>query len=446
MSESSVLSRTPRLPAGIAALALTAVLLLLSALIPVSADAAARVTIKNEFGKAEADLTYSTQVTVSGTGFQSVKGGFGGIYVLFGWVKDGAWQPSKGGTTGNGDYLYVPDEETKDNAGYQRFVAFPGSDTEYAANGGTIAADGTWSATMYVPGPTFEAVGRDGSVSSVDCRKVTCGILTIGAHGVTNAKNETFTPIAFKSIFDSAPKKDTEAEATPTATDSATSGATSATDAASGSATVAPSTGSATIKVDTNTAMVGRVLAFTATGFVEGEQVTAVLDEGIAAVGPLTTGKAGAVAGVIQLPAQVKMGTHTLTVTGAASAKVATVNFPVKADPAAVVAPEPEPASPWWSPSWLPSWPIVLFVVLALALLIASIVWRVRGGRRDSKHNGGNRRAKSGPGAPGVPVPGTPVAAAPVAAGTAAPFASSAPVPEPAPVTVPATQDEEIVR
>ena len=83
--------------------------------------------VANPDGQAKIDPTYATTLTVSGSGFQSVKGGHGGIYVFFGTVKPG-WQPSKGGATGE-DYFYVPDSEAKDNQGFQRYVAFPGSDT-----------------------------------------------------------------------------------------------------------------------------------------------------------------------------------------------------------------------------------------------------------------------------------------------------------------------------
>lgn len=156
-----------------------------------SASAAARVTTT----PGTADPEYATRVRLHGAGFQSVKNGFGGIYVLFGTVT-GAWRPSEGGASG-ADYVYVQDSETKDNHGYQRFVAFPGDPTAYAANGGTVKADGTWDATLVIPGAVFPAKGRDGSVRQVDCRKVRCGVITIGAHGVANAHNETFTPVEF---------------------------------------------------------------------------------------------------------------------------------------------------------------------------------------------------------------------------------------------------------
>lgn len=138
-----------------------------------------------------------TDISVSGTGFQSVEGGFGGIYVFYGWVDESngdAWKPSNGGKTGE-DYVYVPDTEAKDNNGFQRFVTFPGSGTASAANGGTLEADGTWSLNMKTPGGKFDGVDRDGNTKTIDCTEVTCGIITIGAHGVANPSNESFTPV-----------------------------------------------------------------------------------------------------------------------------------------------------------------------------------------------------------------------------------------------------------
>ncbi|HEY0217304.1 MAG TPA: hypothetical protein VGC57_13025 [Cellulomonas sp.] len=183
-----------------AALALAAVTAVLSAAVLTAAPAwaAPAVTIQNADGTAVASTTGPTTMTVSGTGFQSIPGGFGGIYVMFGWVADpaGAWAPSQGGVSGQ-DYRYAADTASIDNEGFQRFVAFPGSDTAAAANGGELAADGTWSVTMTVPAPQLELVGLDDVTEAVDCTVVTCGILTIGAHGVANGANETFTPITF---------------------------------------------------------------------------------------------------------------------------------------------------------------------------------------------------------------------------------------------------------
>lgn len=144
---------------------------------------------------ATADPEYATEVELSGTGFQSIPKGHGGIYVLFGWV-DTTWRPSQGGAAGVA-YRYVQDGEAKDNNGFQRFVAFPDSDTSSAANGGVIAANGTWRTKIVIPGARFKAADRTGSVTEVDCLAVRCGVITIGAHGVVNPTNETFTPIAF---------------------------------------------------------------------------------------------------------------------------------------------------------------------------------------------------------------------------------------------------------
>jgi len=170
-----------------------------------AAQAAPRVsiTVKDKPSlSGVADSTYLTEVTVSGSGFQSVQNGFGGIYVLFGWANPSTWKPSAGGRTGS-DYRYVYDDETNP-VGYQLFVSFPGSSTGYANNGGYLKANGTFSATMKIPGPVFEAYNRSGAVTSVDCVKTQCGIMTIGAHGIVNAKNETFTPLSFQKIYSAA--------------------------------------------------------------------------------------------------------------------------------------------------------------------------------------------------------------------------------------------------
>jgi hypothetical protein len=164
------------------------------------AQAAAQVTIT---GQPEAGSQSTLQL--QGTGFQSVQGGFGGIYVLFGWVDDpsgGSWTPSNGGTTGE-NYRYVYDDESNP-AGFQVFVTFPGSSTADAANGGEVAADGTWSAQIKVPGAVFNTFDRQLNETQVDCSQVTCGIITIGAHGVKNANNESFTPVTWSGAAASA--------------------------------------------------------------------------------------------------------------------------------------------------------------------------------------------------------------------------------------------------
>lgn len=161
---------------------------------PVARAAAVEVAVTGE----ELQANGETKLELRGSGFQSVQGGFGGIYVLFGWVDDpsgGSWRPSQGGVTGE-DYRYAFDDETNP-VGYQVFVAFPGSSTGYAANGGEVREDGTWEAAITVPGARFISYDRDQNEAEVDCLTGQCGIITIGAHGVQNANNETFTPVQF---------------------------------------------------------------------------------------------------------------------------------------------------------------------------------------------------------------------------------------------------------
>lgn len=319
------------------------------------AGAAGRVTVESAAGGATADPDYATTVTVTGAGFQSITGGFGGVYVLFGWVSDGSsWRPSNGGEVG-ADYRYVPDSESKDNQGFQRFVAFPGSETEDAANA-VMAADGSWSVEMVVPGASFESQDRSGGVSSVDCLEVTCGIITIGAHGVKNANNETFTPIDFRAAGGGgASTGETDAEATPADT----------------AATAAR------VGYTTTTAIPGQALSFTGQGFDPGELVVATLDDGVSAVGPLTAGPSGEIAGVLPLPADLRVGTHLLTLTGAASGRVAESDVTVSADPvSAATATEPVAVA---------TWPYVVLgvaVLVALVLLVLSIATSVRRGVR----------------------------------------------------------------
>lgn len=197
------LARSGRaIAAAVAALLLVSGAVVLDAQ-PASAAPRVSITVKDRPGMSGvADSTYLTEVVVSGTGFQSIQNGFGGIYVLFGWADQGSWRPSQGGHTGS-DYRYVYDDESNP-VGYQLFVSFPGSSTGYANNGGYLSADGSWSTTMKIPGPRFQAYDRAGNVTEVDCLAVQCGIMTIGAHGVLNAANESFTPIAFQQIYSAA--------------------------------------------------------------------------------------------------------------------------------------------------------------------------------------------------------------------------------------------------
>jgi hypothetical protein len=330
-----------------------------TALVPAPVQAAARVSVGNDRGSATADPSSATTLKVGGSGFQSIKGGHGGIYVFFGTVT-GAWQPSKGGQVGR-NYRYVPDSESRNNRGFQKFVAFPGSDTADAANGGTIKADGTWSTTITVPGARFKTVDRTGSTVEVDCLEVTCGVITIGAHGVKNARNESFTPVAFEPPAGGR---------TPSPDPTDAPGAGAVPPAAAGAPAAAPAKvgGKATAVVDPATAVVGRVLSFTGRGFVPGEQVVATLDDGVAAVGPLGAGPSGEIAGVLQLPASATAGTHVLRLTGAASGATPSVNFPVAADRAALAASAEDAGG---TPPWVPP----AFVGLAGVALLGAVAF-----------------------------------------------------------------------
>ncbi|TFH70409.1 hypothetical protein [Cellulomonas sp. HD19AZ1] len=181
----------------------------------------ATVTVEAPAGVA-ADT--ATTVEVRGTGFQVVPGGFGGVYVLFGWVDDpagGTWQPSAGGTTGT-TLRYAVDDAARENAGYQRFVAFPGASTAVEANGGELAADGSWATTLTVPGARFTALDASGGTVELDCTTVTCGVITIGAHGIANAHNETFTPVVLTGATPDDAAVGTTPEPPPAATDAPT--------------------------------------------------------------------------------------------------------------------------------------------------------------------------------------------------------------------------------
>ncbi|MDR0504457.1 MAG: hypothetical protein LBG70_01425, partial [Bifidobacteriaceae bacterium] len=242
----------------------------------------ASVKVSGEGGAARASATKPTMLQLVGTGFQSIKGGFGGIYVLFGTVH-GVWQPSAGGLSGR-DYLYVPDEQSKDNAGREKFVAFPGSETADSANGGLISDAGKWSTTLVVPGPTFTVQDAAGKIQQVDCRQVQCGVITIGAHGVVNANNETFTPVSFNATAkpSSTPKTnstpmltqapsstplaqpgDVPQSVPPAATASPTGLATAATGSQGEQGSASEQLAVTTIGIDTTTAIVGHALAFT---------------------------------------------------------------------------------------------------------------------------------------------------------------------------------------
>ncbi|MEO9325891.1 hypothetical protein ABFT23_20525 [Nocardioides sp. C4-1] len=349
------------------------------------AHAESRVDVTNDRGGSEADLRYQTRLTVEGSGFQTVRGGFGGVYLMFGWVRDpdgGSWRPSRGGLTG-ADYQYIPDSESAaDNRGYLTYVAFPGSSTAGEADA-VLSDAGGFRVDLAVPGPVFQAVDRDGDVAEVDCREVTCGVITIGAHGVKNARNETFTPVAFGDVYDVAPAT-SEPTGTPSAAPTGSSGPATRAPAAQAPAAQAPAAeapkaaGPAAVTVDRATATAGHAMVFNAQGFTPGEQVVAVLDDGIAALGPMAAGASGEIAGVLQLPVDLGVGTHELRLTGAASGTEVSQRFPVSAAAVPVaVADDGEAADGGRGATVF----LVVAVVVLLLALAGSVLARLRGRR-----------------------------------------------------------------
>lgn len=357
-----------------------ALVLAVSGSVASPAWAAGTVTVVGPDGGAALAADHASAITVTGSGFQSIPKGFGGIYVMFGWVDDpagGSWRPSAGGVAGE-DYRYVPDAESADNNGYQRFLAFPGGETEASANG-TLGADGSWSVDMNVLGAVFESQDRAGRVTTVDCREVTCGVITIGAHGVKNATNETFTPVSFAAATAA-----TGAEAAPAP---------------------AAAVGTVRVGVETSSVVAGSSIVFTGQGFTPGEQVVAALDGGLTAVGPLTAGAQGEVAAALPVPRDIRNGTHLVTLRGAGSGGVAETEVTVSGGAADMVADA--------TPS-VPTWAIVLLlacVALSLALVVASIataIVRARAARAAAAGSAGaaapaaGRRGTAGPEASGV--------------------------------------------
>lgn len=195
----------------------------------------ATVEAVNENGSPTALIDGGTVLSLKGTDFQAIKGGAGGVYVVFGWVSDPesmAWSPTNGGVTGD-NYRYAPDAEDEGNKGFSRYVAFEGSKTAAAANGGFVAADGTWETELAIPTAVFESVDREGNPAEVDCLKDVCGVITIGAHAVKNANNETFTPITFVEDTSATEEPSEEPTQEPSQEPSATETSAEATESAS---------------------------------------------------------------------------------------------------------------------------------------------------------------------------------------------------------------------
>ncbi len=189
-----------------------AALVALSGALPLAAPASAadpKLSVsKSSFGANAKDV----RVTVTGRNYlvpPHVEGAevFGGVYAFFGWVKPGGkWGPSKRNSSNNngtfGVTYHYPGEQgdagTRDGGeGAIRFVSFTDGGISGAATPYHMDDSGGWTAQVTVPGPTYTYRDGSGTKHKVDCRKVTCGIYTIGAHGKASATNEVFTPVSF---------------------------------------------------------------------------------------------------------------------------------------------------------------------------------------------------------------------------------------------------------
>ena len=154
--------------------------------------------------------TQPSEVTIQGSRYATSNKGstFGGAYILFGTVtpKDPndptSWAPSKRGVPGT-NYAYAAGLD------YQTMVNYPGNTTEEGLP--YMDSEGNWTATLRIPGPVF----KTNNGQEIDCLKVRCGIITIGAHGRANAGVEAFEPVSFG-----------EPEPTPTEKPEPTSGVT----------------------------------------------------------------------------------------------------------------------------------------------------------------------------------------------------------------------------
>lgn len=148
-------------------------------------------------------------VSLSGTSYPTSRDGatFGGVYVLFGWVDESNpdWAPTKGGASGK-TFTYANDG--KPSGTFQQMVNFPGNTTGEGMP--TMNAKGEWKMEFPIEVSQFASAQEQ----QVDCYKVTCGIITIGAHGLPLDGGEVFTPVYFtadeKDTGNETPKRDTE--------------------------------------------------------------------------------------------------------------------------------------------------------------------------------------------------------------------------------------------
>src|SRR5690606_41984802 len=119
-------------------------------------------------------------------------------------------------------------------------------------------------------------------------------VISVGPHGIAHANNETFTPISFVDLYSAGGPDEPDEGPAQQGEDA-------------DAETAAPGTpAEPVVDVDRATAVVGRVMTFTAQDFSPGEQLVGSLGAGLAAVGPLVAGAQGEGAGVLQLPADLR--------------------------------------------------------------------------------------------------------------------------------------------
>lgn len=177
----------------------------------------------------------------------------GGVYVFFGWVdQTKKWGPSArniNNTDGNfgTTYLYPGaggSGDTREDQSGTGFVSF----TEGGESGGStehhMDANGNWTVPIELPGAVFTTQVPGGGSKTTDCRQVTCGIFTMGAHGKSSATNEKFTPLKFTGAATASPTPTpSSTTATPRPTSASTPKATTSGYDANGAPTRLPQAG-----------------------------------------------------------------------------------------------------------------------------------------------------------------------------------------------------------
>lgn len=142
-------------------------------------------------------------ITLKGTNYPTSNKGsnFGGAYILFGWVDpkaENGWGPSMRGR-GGFEYIYIEGEEN------QSMVSYPGNTT--VPGYPVMDKNGNWETSFTIDTSRFTAFGKQ-----IDCYKMQCGVITIGAHGQANAAAEVFTPVYFNSSSQQPPAPEARPE------------------------------------------------------------------------------------------------------------------------------------------------------------------------------------------------------------------------------------------